>query len=74
MQTSISAKSLRVSFDKADGFIRVYDGTIYLVMFGPEKYDAVYNRTIYLTSQKVVLHMLFLIIMHCMYGMGVMMY
>ena len=74
MQTSISAKSLRVSFDKVDGFIRVYDGTIYLVMFGPEKYDTVYNRTIYLTSQKVVLHMLFLIIMHCMYGMGVMMY
>ena len=56
MQTLISAKSLRVSFDKVDGFIRVY------------------NRTIYFTSQKLVLHMLFLIIMHCMYGMGVMMY
>ena len=54
--------------DKVNGFIRVYDGTIYLVISGPEKYDAIYNRTRYLTSQKMVLHMLFLIIMHCMWN------
>ena len=48
----IGAKPLRVMFDKADGFIRVYDGTRYLVLFGPEKYDAIYNRVRYLITQK----------------------
>ena len=37
----IGAKSLRILFDKADGFIRVYDGTRYLVLFGPENYNAI---------------------------------
>ena len=37
----IGAKSLRIIFDKADGFIRVYDGTRYLVLFGPENYNAI---------------------------------
>ena len=27
-------KRLRIRFDKIDGFIRVYDGTRYLVLFG----------------------------------------
>ena len=40
----IDAKSLRISFDKMDEFIRVYDGTRCLVLFGTEKYDALYNR------------------------------
>ena len=35
---------------KIDGFIRIYDGTRYLVLFG--KYGATYNRIIYLISQK----------------------
>ena len=43
-------------FDKVDGFIRVYDGTKYLVLFGPEKYDGFFNRIRYLISQKMVLH------------------
>ena len=29
----IGAKPLRTRFDKADGFIRVYDGTRYLALF-----------------------------------------
>ena len=33
-----------------NGFIRVYDGTTYLVLFGPEKYDAIYSRIRYLRS------------------------
>ena len=33
-------------------FIRVYDGTRYLVLFGPEKYDSTYNRIRYLISHK----------------------
>ena len=39
-KTLIAPKPLRIRFDKIDGFIRIYDGTIYLVLFGPEKYDA----------------------------------
>ena len=39
-------------FNKTDGFIRIYDGNRYLVLFGPEKYDTIYNRTRYLISLK----------------------
>ena len=39
-------------FNKVNGFIRVYDGTRHLVLFGPEKYDAIYNRTRYLANEK----------------------
>ena len=40
----IDAKPLRIRFNKVygyNGFIRVYDGTRYLVLFGPEKYDGI---------------------------------
>ena len=37
-------KPLRIRFDKIDGFIKVYDGTRYLVLFGSEKHDSIYNR------------------------------
>ena len=37
---------------KLDEFIRVYEGTRYLLLFDPEKYDAIYNRIRYLISQK----------------------
>ena len=30
-------KQLRIKFNKIDGFIRTYDGSKYLVLFGPEK-------------------------------------
>ena len=42
----ISYKSIEVSirFVKIDGFIRSYDGTRYLVLFGPKKYDKIYDR------------------------------
>ena len=36
-KTLISVKNLRIRFDGTDGFIRVYDGTRYLVLFGGEK-------------------------------------
>ena len=38
-KTLIHAKPLRIRFDKGDGFVRVYDRTSYLVLFGGEKYD-----------------------------------
>ena len=46
------AKPLCVRFDEIDGFIRVYDGTRYLVLFGSEKYGSIYNRIRYLISVK----------------------
>ena len=36
-QTLIDSKHLRNRFDKIDGFIRIYDGTRYLALFGFEK-------------------------------------
>ena len=51
-KTSIGTKPLRVRFDKINGFIRFYDGIIYLTLFGSEKYDAIYNRIRYLISLK----------------------
>ena len=39
-------------FDKIDGFIRIYDGTRCLTLFGCKKYDAIYNKIRYLISQK----------------------
>ena len=49
-KTMIGVKTLHIRFDKVHGFIRTCDETRYL--FGPEKYDAIYNRITYLISQK----------------------
>ena len=48
----IGTKPLRIRSDKTDGFIRVYDGNRYLVLFVAEKYDFIYNRIKYLTGGK----------------------
>ena len=37
---------------KIDEFITIYDEPRYLSLFGPEKYDAIYNRIKYIISQK----------------------
>ena len=50
--TLADSKPLRIRFDKIDGFIRIYDGTRYLTLFGSEKYEPIYNRIRYLISQK----------------------
>ena len=44
-KTLIDSKPLHIRFDKIDGFVGVYDGTTYLVLFGCEKYDFIYNRS-----------------------------
>ena len=46
----IGWQPLDVRFDTIDGFIRIYDGTGYLVLLGPEKCDSIYNRIIYFFS------------------------
>ena len=43
------------SFDIIDGFVRDYNGTRYLVLFGPEKYDVIYNRIRYFIGVKSVI-------------------
>ena len=48
----MGTKPLRVRFHKVDGFIKVFDGTRYLVLFGTERYDAIDDRIRYLISQK----------------------
>ena len=49
---NFEAKPLNIRFDKVDGFIIVYDGTRYLVLFRPEKYDLIYNKIRYVIRQK----------------------
>ena len=39
--TLTSVKLLHIMFDKVDGFSRDYDGTKHLILFGPEKCDAI---------------------------------
>ena len=46
------AKPLRTRFNETDRFIRTFDGTKYLVLFGSEKYNSIYNRIRYLISVK----------------------
>ena len=62
-KTLIGAKLLRIIFNKADGFIRDYIGTKYLILFGSEKFDAIFDRNRHLIRLKRIFHMIFLIIM-----------
>ena len=43
-KTLMGAKLIPIRFDKVNEFIRGYDGTRYLVLFGGEKFDLIYNR------------------------------
>ena len=51
-KTLIGSKTLRIRFDKIDGFITIYDGRRYLTLLGSEKYDVFYDRIRYLASLK----------------------
>ena len=48
----MGAKPLRFRFDKVDGFIKIYDGTRYLVLFSLERFNAIYGRISYCISEK----------------------
>ena len=54
-KTFMGPNPLRIRFDEKDGFITIYDGIKYLVLFGFEQYDALYNRIRYLISEKIIL-------------------
>ena len=45
--TLIGLNHLRIRFNNMEGFIRVYEGTRYLVIFGSENYDASFNMIRY---------------------------
>ena len=51
-KTFMGAKPLHIRFETIDGFIKIYDGIRYLVLFGPERYDTSNNRIRYLMSEK----------------------
>ena len=51
-KTLIDSKPFCFIFDKIGRFIRVYDGSRYLVLFGKGKYDSFYDRIRYLISAK----------------------
>ena len=55
----IGPKPLRIKFVKIDGFIRIYDGTRYLTLFGLEIYDAICNRIRYIISLKSIITYIF---------------
>ena len=42
--------SIGIRLDKIEGIIEVYDSTRYFVLFGPEKYDAIYKKIKWLIS------------------------
>ena len=56
----MGARPLRIKFDEINEFIKVYHG---IILFGPEQYDAIYNKTRYLISKKIVLQILLAIIL-----------
>ena len=49
----IDFKPLRIRFDKIYGFICVYDGARYLVLFRNEKYDSICKRIRYLVKSDI---------------------
>ena len=49
---NLNNKPSRIRLDKIDGFIRVSDGTRYLVLFGSKKCNPIYNRIKYFMSVK----------------------
>ena len=51
-KTFMGTNPLRIKFDEIDGFIKVYDGIRNLVLFGPKRYNAIYDRINYLISEK----------------------
>ena len=51
IQNLYSYKTIRI--DKIDGFIKVYDGIRYLVIFDHWLYDEIYNRIRYLIGEKI---------------------
>ena len=61
-KTLIGSKPFCLRFDKIDGFIRIYEGTRYLTLFGSEKCYAIYDKIRYLINLKSSITWLILMI------------
>ena len=66
----IGSKPLLIRYDKIDIFIKIFDETRYLTLFGSGKYDAIYNRIRYLISLKsgvtfIFLYIFLIYILYC---------
>ena len=48
----MGSKPLCIWLEKINGFIKIYDGIRYLLLFGSKSYGAIYNRIRYLISKK----------------------
>ena len=48
----MGSKPLGIMFDKIDGFMKIYDGIRYLVLFGHSWYDKICDKIKYLKSEK----------------------
>ena len=59
----MGAKPLCIRFDKVDGFIKIYDGTRYLLSFGPKNMIQFMIELDILQVKKVVLHIVLIIIL-----------
>ena len=51
-KTLMGSKQLRITFNKIDGFIKIFDGIRYLVLYDYKRYNAIYDRIRYLISEK----------------------
>ena len=58
-KTSIGSKPLHIRFDKIHRFIRIFDGSRHLTLFGSENYDAIYERIRYFISLKSTIKCIF---------------
>ena len=58
-KTLINLKTLKIRFDKIDGFIWIYDGTRYLTLFASEKHDVIYDKIRYLISLEISITYIF---------------
>ena len=45
-------KSLRIRFNKINGFIKSYEGIRYLILYNYKRYNAIYDKMKYLLSEK----------------------
>ena len=48
----MGSKPLRIKFNKIDGFIKIYNGIRYLILFGYWWYDKIFDNIKYLASEK----------------------
>ena len=62
-KTSTGAKPLRIRYNKIDGFIKIYNRIRYLVLFDCGWFDIICDRNKYLTSEKMVLQIVSIIIL-----------